>query len=131
MGSALAQAQPMQDPSHSGFFILQRMSPHDFTHPSNPSGHILISAFLPHYLTNTYDQQVLEQTPHLHVILARHSIHLRGDSRRNSSRFKTATFMPCTLLTGILTNSKKRLQMIHQKLFLYKMTRDTYSASRN
>lgn len=50
---------------------------------------------------------------------------------RNSLRFKTATFMPWTLLTGILTSSKKRLQMIHQRLFSYKMTRDTYSTSKN
>lgn len=78
-GPALAWAQPMQDPSCSGFFILQRMSPHDFTHPSNPLGHIPISAFLPHQLRNTYDQQVLEQPPHLHAPLARHSIYLRGD----------------------------------------------------
>lgn len=50
---------------------------------------------------------------------------------RNSSRFKTATFMPWTLPTGILTSSKSRRQMIHQRLFSCKMTRDTCSTSRN
>lgn len=78
-GPALAWAQPMQDPSYSGFFILQRMRPHDFTHPSNPLSHTLIPTFLPHHLTNTHDQQVLEQPSRLHAPLARYSIHLRGD----------------------------------------------------
>lgn len=78
-GPDLAWAQPMQDPSCSDFFILQRMSPHDFTHPSNPLGHVLTPAFLPHHLANTYDQQVIEQSPRLHAPLARHSIHPRGD----------------------------------------------------
>lgn len=50
---------------------------------------------------------------------------------RNSSRFKTATLMPWTLLRGILTSSKKRLQMIHRRLFSYKMTRVAQSTSRN
>lgn len=58
---------------------MQRTSPHDFTHPPNSLGHILIPAFLPYHLTNTYHQQVFEQPPHLHVPLARHSIHLRGN----------------------------------------------------
>lgn len=40
--------------------------------------------------------------------------------------------MPLTLLRGILTScSKKRQQMIYQRLFSYKMTRSAYSTSRN
>lgn len=47
-------------------------------------------------------------------------------------RFKSTTFMPLTLLTGILTScSKKREQMIYQRLLSFKMTWSAYSTSTN
>lgn len=126
-GPALAWAQSMQDLSCLGFFILQRMRPRDFMHPSNSLGHILIPAYpAPSSYKNTWPRSFGTATSFTYTFGK-----IRYTPKRRQGpllRFKNATFMPLTLLTGILTSCcKKRQQMIYQRWFSYMMTRSAYS----